>query len=169
MVIWFTGLSGSGKSTIAKALAERLRAAGRRVELLDGDIIRGALPATGFSREARSRHVRTVGFLAERLEAHGVMVLAALISPYAEDRAHVASRCQRFVEVHVATPLAVCESRDVKGLYARARRGELEQFTGIDDPYEAPSDPAIRLATESCSVEAAVEALLALVGEEASA
>lgn len=166
-VIWLTGLSGSGKSTIATALVARLAAAGRPVESLDGDAVREAFPATGFGREDREQHVRRVGFLASRLAAHGVDVVAALISPYAESRAWVRARCERFVEVHVATPLAECERRDVKGLYARARRGEIERFTGIDDPYEAPTRPELTLDTTDLSVADAVERVIAYM--EASA
>jgi adenylylsulfate kinase len=137
-VLWFTGLSGAGKSTIACEVYDRLLGAGVRVEYLDGDIIRGMLPATGYSRRERDEHVRRVGLLASRLEHHGVVVICALISPYEESRAWVRQLCRRFFEIHVATPLDECERRDVKGLYKRARRGEIANFTGIDDLYEEP-------------------------------
>ncbi len=159
-VIWLTGLSGSGKSTIGRALATRLAAISPRVEYLDGDAIRDLLPQTGFSREERNAHVTRVGFLASRLEDHGVTVVCALISPYAEARARVRGLCRRFIEVHVATPIEECERRDVKGLYARARAGALRQFTGVDDPYEAPDAPEVTIDTVTMAVDQAVDAIL---------
>ena len=159
-VIWFTGLSGAGKSTIAGEVCERLQRDGTRVEYLDGDVIRSLLPATGFSRRDRDEHVKRVGFLASRLEHHGVVVVCALISPYAGARAYVRDLCQRFVEIHVATPLEECERRDVKGLYRRARRGEIANFTGIDDAYEPPVDPELRLDTRGMTVDDAVELVM---------
>lgn len=157
-VIWFTGLSGAGKSTISLELFRQLS---RRVpaEHLDGDAVR-LLSPTGFTRAERDAHVKRVGFLASRLEHHGVTVVCALISPYAEARAYVRGLCRRFIEVHVATPLDVCERRDVKGLYARARRGEITHFTGIDDPYEPPDAPEVVIDTTEVSVQAAVARLL---------
>jgi adenylylsulfate kinase len=104
-------------------------------------------PNTGFSREERNAHVKRVGYLASRLEHHGVLVVCALISPYAAARLDVRNMCRRFVEVFVSTPLEECERRDVKGLYARARRGEIAQFTGVSDPYEAPSTPEVTIDT----------------------
>ncbi|MCB9828382.1 MAG: adenylyl-sulfate kinase [Planctomycetes bacterium] len=162
MVIWLTGLSGSGKSTLAEALAARWIAGGRRVEILDGDALRSALPAQGFDRAARSRNVRTAGWLASRLEAHGVDVICALISPYADDRAWVRERCAAFLEVHVATRLEACRARDPKGLYARVDRGEIRGFTGVDDPYEAPTSPDLLLDTESTSLADCVASLEAI-------
>ena len=170
-VIWLTGLSGSGKSTIGRALAARLLAVTPRVEYLDGDTIRDLAPGTGFSREERDAHVTRVGFLASRLAHHGVTVVCALISPYAAARARVRNLCPRFVEVHVATPLDTCEARDAKGLYARARAGELRHFTGIDDPYEPPEAPAVAIDTRDQSVDDAVDAILRVVsgnGHEAA-
>jgi adenylylsulfate kinase len=159
-VIWFTGLSGAGKSTIAREVCERLQSDGVKVEYLDGDVIRSLLPATGFSRRERDEHVKRVGFLASRLEHHGVVVVCALISPYAESRAYVRELCQRFIEIHVATPLEECERRDVKGLYRRARRGEIAHFTGIDDAYEPPVDPELRLDTRGMTVDDAVQLVM---------
>ncbi len=159
-VIWFTGLSGAGKSTVAQQVAQRLSASGERTELLDGDVVRTHFPGTGFDRDAREAHIRRVGFLASRLEAHGVVTVVALISPYAESRAFVRGLCEHFIEVHVATPLAVCEGRDVKGLYARARLGTLTDFTGIDAPYEAPLQPEVSIDTSEMTVEEAADLVL---------
>ncbi|MFV1959326.1 MAG: adenylyl-sulfate kinase [Planctomycetota bacterium] len=163
-MLWLTGLSGSGKSTFADALAPALEKQGLPVERLDGDLVRALFPQTGFTREERNLHVGRMGFLASRLERHGVTVVASFISPYREGREAVRRLCRRFVLVHVATPLQVCEQRDVKGLYARARRGEITHFTGVDDPYEEPADPQIRIDTADTSVEEAVERVLAYLG-----
>lgn len=157
MVIWFTGLSGAGKSTIAREVYERLADAGVPTEYLDGDAIRGVFPGTGFTRTDRDEHVRRVGYLASRLEHHGVTVICALISPYAESRAAVRRLCRQFFEIHVSTPLAECERRDVKGLYERARRGDLRHFTGIDDAYEEPAAPDLRIDTSAISVAHAAD------------
>ncbi|HXE57645.1 MAG TPA: 3'(2'),5'-bisphosphate nucleotidase CysQ [Gemmatimonadales bacterium] len=168
-VLWFTGLSGSGKSTIATRVVERLRARGVPVEYLDGDAIREVFPGTGFSRAERDAHIRRVGYLASRLEAHGVVVVASLVSPYRESRDFVRRLCRRFVEIFVDTPLEECERRDVKGLYARARRGEIRQFTGIDDPYEPPPAPELRIDTTATGVAEAVERVLAAHAAAATA
>jgi bifunctional enzyme CysN/CysC len=167
-VLWFTGLSGAGKSTIAHEVSERLRAAGSRVEYLDGDAIRSVFPNTGFTRHERDEHIKRVGFLASRLEHHGVFVVCALISPYVASRAHVRMLCQRFIEVHVSTPLQECERRDVKGLYARARRGEIPHFTGVDDVYEAPLDPEIRIDTSNLTVEEAADLVMTALGRNSA-
>jgi len=160
-VVWLTGLSGSGKTTLATWAAERLRAHGARVELLDGDALRSVFPTTGFSRAERDAHVRRAGFLASRLEHHGVFVIAALVSPYRDSRAFVRQLCGTFIEVYVSTPLAACEARDVKGLYAKARAGEVEAFTGVSDPYEPPLTPDLAIDTSTMSIEEAGERLLA--------
>ena len=162
-VIWLTGLSGSGKSTLAVRVTEALRRRGWPCEHLDGDTIRGLFPGTGFSQKDRDAHVRRVGYLASRLEANGTFVVVSLISPYAESRDFVRGLCGRFLEIHVATPLRECERRDVKGLYARARRGELTAFTGIDDPYEPPQRPELVLDTTTLSVEDACARVMALI------
>jgi adenylylsulfate kinase len=159
-VLWFTGLSGAGKSTIAREVCERLLAERARVEYLDGDAIRHLFPNTGFSKPERDAHVRRVGFLASRLEHHGVFVVCALISPYVESRAAVRELCRRFIEIHVSTPLEECERRDVKGLYKRARHGEITNFTGIDDVYEPPVSPEVRIDTSDLSVEQAVDVVM---------
>lgn len=160
-VIWFTGLSGSGKSTIAERLVKRLRVRDMAVEHLDGDDVRRVFPDTGFSREAREAHLLRVGYMAGILEKHGVTVVATFVSPYRAARRSVRALCGNFVEVHVATPLDVCEQRDVKGLYARARRGEIEHFTGISDPYEEPEHPEVRIDAGRVSVDAACDAVMA--------
>ncbi len=161
-VIWFTGLSGSGKSTIAVWVAQALEREGHKVERLDGDTIRDIFPATGFTRPERDQHIRRVGYLASRLEKNGVFVVASLVSPYQDSRDFVRGLCDRFLEVYVATPLEECERRDVKGLYAKARRGEIANFTGIDDPYEQPSAPELTVDTSGLSVEQAGRQILEL-------
>ena len=155
-----TGLSGAGKSTIGERTCRELRRLGVAVEFLDGDAIRAVFPHVGFSRTERDAHVRRVAFLASRLAHHGVVVVAALISPYRESRDFARSLCRQFVEVHVATPLDVCEARDVKGLYSRARRGDLQRFTGIDDPYEPPIAPELTIDTHRLSVDDAAGLVL---------
>jgi adenylylsulfate kinase len=160
-VIWLTGLSGAGKSTIGRALVDNIRVRGIPVECLDGDVLRGIFPTTGFSREAREAHVKWTGYSASLLAGHGVTVVCALISPYAAGRAAVRRLCERFVEVYVSTPIEECERRDVKGLYARARRGELLNFTGISDPYERPMTPEVTVDTRSVNVDLAVEMIVA--------
>jgi len=159
-VLWFTGLSGSGKSTISAQVVAELQRRGYEVEHLDGDTVRDIFPQTGFSRPERDAHIRRVGYLASRLEEHGTFVVASLISPYEESRRFVRDLCDNFIEIHVATPLEECERRDPKGLYARARRGELGSFTGVDDPYEAPSNPELTIDTRQMSVEEATAVVL---------
>jgi adenylylsulfate kinase len=154
-VLWFTGLPGSGKSTIAGRVGTELAGRGLPVECLDGDRIRQLLASSGFTRPEREAHVRSVGYLASRLEAHGIFVVASLVSPYAESRDFVRGLCRNFVEVYVSTPLEECERRDPKGLYARARRGEISNFTGIDDPYEPPSRPEVTIDTREVSADRA--------------
>ena len=150
--IWFTGLSGSGKSTTADALLPLLQARGRAVTVLDGDVVRTHLSkGLGFSREDRDTNVRRVGYVAGEVVRHGGLVVAALVSPYratrAEVRALVGEAGGEFVEVFVDTPLAVVEERDVKGWYAKARAGEVKEFTGLDDPYEPPLAAELTLQT----------------------
>jgi adenylylsulfate kinase len=159
-VVWFTGLSGSGKTTLSRELAERLSARGLPVELLDGDSLRELFPSTGFDRASREEHVKRAGLLARYLEKHGVFVIASLISPYESSREFARSLCRSFVEVHLDTPLEECERRDAKGLYRKARSGEIQGFTGIDDPYEAPRNPELRINTADLSVDRAVERIL---------
>lgn len=161
VVVWLTGLSGAGKSTLASWLIDALRARGFRVEGLDGDAVRAIFPQTGFTRVEREEHLRRVGYLAGRLEQNGVFVVASFVSPYEASRQFVRGLCRNFVEVYVSTPLAECERRDTKGLYARARRGELQHFTGIDDPFEAPSHPELTVDTSALSVAEAGGRILA--------
>ena len=154
--IWFTGLSGSGKSTTAKQLTALLEDGQRVVTLLDGDVVRTHFSkGLGFSKADRDTNVRRIGFVASEIVRHGGVVVCAVVSPYRatrdETRAIVGS--DGFVEVFVDTPLQVCEARDTKGLYAKARRGEVTNFTGIDDPYERPKEPEITLDTVSHAVE----------------
>ncbi|MFC9326794.1 adenylyl-sulfate kinase [Kitasatospora sp. NPDC057015] len=161
--VWLTGLPSAGKTTLAFALAERLRSEGHRVEVLDGDEIREFLSkGLGFSREDRHTNVTRIGFVAEKLAANGVKVLAPVIAPYAASRAAVRERHgaqgTEFLEVHVATPVEVCSERDVKGLYAKQAAGEISGLTGVDDPYEAPENPELRLQTQGRAVtESAAE------------
>ena len=163
-VVWLTGLSGAGKTTIGRALGQALTERGDIVELLDGDVLRQMLPGTGFSAAERDRHVRRTGVMASRLAHHGVTVVAALISPTAAARGFVRSICPRFVEVYVSTPLEECERRDPKQLYARARHGEIQEFTGISAPYEPPTNAEVVIDTRTCSVADAVARVLEAVG-----
>ncbi|MGH3778624.1 MAG: adenylyl-sulfate kinase [Pseudonocardiaceae bacterium] len=168
--VWLTGLSGAGKTTIADAVAGQLRAACREVEVLDGDELRRGLSAgLGFSREDRDTHVRRVGFVAELLARHGVVALVPVIAPYAGTRDEVRAQHDAhgtgYLEVHVATPLAECARRDVKGLYARAAAGELTGMTGVDDPYEEPDKPDLRLDTTGTHVTTAARHVMDLLTE----
>jgi sulfate adenylyltransferase len=154
--VWFTGLSGSGKSTTADVLTVLLLEHGRQVTLLDGDVVRTHLSkGLGFSREDRDTNIARIGFVAAEIVRHGGIVLCAAVSPYraTRDECRAMVGPDRFVEVFVDTPINVCEARDTKGLYAKARRGELKGFTGIDDPYEPPADAELRLDTVSFSAE----------------
>jgi adenylylsulfate kinase len=164
--VWFTGLSGAGKSTLAEALATELRADGLAVEVLDGDEVRTHLSAgLGFSRADRDTNVRRIGFVAELLARNGVVAITAAISPYADARDEVRRRHARsgipFLECHVDTSVAECARRDVKGLYARQAAGQLRGLTGVDDPYEAPSAPEVRVRTEGRTVADCVAELRA--------
>jgi adenylylsulfate kinase len=142
--LWLTGLPSAGKTTIAKVLVERLIARGRYVELLDGDEIRKGLSADlGFDRASREAHAGRVAFVAKLLARNGAIPIVALISPYRTSRAKARTEIGRFVEIYVNTPIAVCEERDVKGLYRKARAGEIKEMTGVDDPYEPPERPEI--------------------------
>ncbi|MCS6883053.1 MAG: bifunctional sulfate adenylyltransferase/adenylylsulfate kinase [Oscillochloridaceae bacterium] len=164
--VWFTGLSGAGKSTIAEALLPLLLERGRQITLLDGDVVRMHLSkGLGFSREDRDANILRIGFVAAEVVRHGGVAVCAAVSPYRAARNEVRHMVgsDRFIEVFVDTSLAVCEQRDTKGLYARARRGELRGFTGIDDPYEPPIDPELRLTTEDTSPEDCARRIIALL------
>lgn len=153
LVIWLTGLPASGKSILGDRLFQDLQKRGYAAERLDGDTLRSIFPDTGFNRDERIRHVRRAGEMAAKLEKEGKIVIASLISPYRESRAYVRSICRRFVEVFVRASVEACEKRDPKGLYHKARSGEIKNFTGVDDPYEAPEHPDFIVDTESRSVE----------------
>src|ERR671935_682925 len=143
-VLWLTGLSGAGKSTIAAKLAPGLAERGHRVELLDGDEVRTNLcQGLGFSRADRDTNIARIGYVAGKLAKHGVAVLVAAISPYRQARDLVRAEVDNFVEVHVAAPVSTCAERDVKGLYAKALAGEIKNFTGVSDPYEPPLEPEV--------------------------
>ena len=164
-VLWFTGLSGSGKSTIASRVHRELERRGVDVEYIDGDALREVFPNTGFTRADREEHLRRTGYMACLLAAHGVTVVASFVSPYRDSREFVRRLCPDFFEIYVATPLEECERRDVKGLYARARRGQIQNFTGIDDPYEPPESPELTLDTRTLSVDECTAKVLALFGD----
>jgi adenylylsulfate kinase len=161
--VWFTGLSGAGKTTIARRVAERLREMGGPVELLDGDEIRAVFPDAGFSRAARDAHIQRVGHAAALLEKHGVTAVVSLVSPYRDSRDFVRGLCRRFIEVYVSTPIEECERRDVKGLYERARRGDVPQFTGVSDPYEPPAAAELEIDTRRLSPDEAAERVIEAV------
>ena len=165
--VWLTGLPSAGKTTLATALAGRLE---RPVEVLDGDEVRAFLSrGLGFSREDRDTNVLRIGWVAATLAKHGVVVLASVISPFADTRARVRelheARGADFVEVHVATPVEVCSERDVKGLYARQAAGELSGLTGVDAPYEAPVAPDAVVRTQDQTLAESVEQLLTVLRE----
>ncbi|WP_267880915.1 adenylyl-sulfate kinase [Streptomyces sp. NRRL S-244] len=168
--VWLTGLPSAGKTTIAYALAERLRAEGHRVEVLDGDEIREFLSAgLGFTREDRHTNVQRIGFVAELLASNGVKALVPVIAPFADSREAVRKRHSAegtsYLEVHVATPVEVCSERDVKGLYAKQAAGEISGLTGVDDPYEAPDSPDLRIESHMQTVQESASALHALLTE----
>jgi adenylyl-sulfate kinase len=149
LTLWFTGLSGAGKSTLARMVRERLLAMGRKVELLDGDEVRKNLSqGLGFSKADRDANIQRITFVAKLLSRNGVVAITAAISPYRAVRDNARAEIRNFVEVYVDCPLEICEQRDVKGLYRKARAGEIPQFTGISDPYEPPVNPEIHLHTD---------------------
>jgi adenylylsulfate kinase len=159
--VWLTGLSGAGKSTIAHELERALRATGQSIEYLDGDVVRENLSkGLGFSREDRDTNIRRIGFVAKLLSRNGVGVIVAAISPYRAVRDEVRAEIGNFVEVFVQCPLNVVEERDVKGLYAKARTGEIRAFTGVSDPYEEPLNPEVVVETYRETVSESVEKIL---------
>ena len=165
-IIWFTGLSGSGKTTIAEALAKKLQAKGVAFEHLDGDVLRSTITShLGFSTEDRKRNITIAGYIANLLASHGVIVIATFISPIRSQREELKTKYTNFIEVFVNAPLEVCEKRDVKGLYKKARGGEVAQFTGIDNGYEPPLHPDLELDTNKESVEQCVSKVVDLLGQ----
>jgi adenylylsulfate kinase len=164
--IWFTGLSGAGKTTIANILERELRARGRKVEVLDGDVIRTHLSkGLGFSKEDRDTNIRRIGWVCQVLTRNDVVAIAAAISPYRAIRDEVHEQIGRFVEVFVDVPLEVAIERDVKGLYKKALAGEIGNFTGVSDPYEPPLNPELTLDTEHDSAEEDAARVLTLLEE----
>lgn len=160
--LWFTGLSGAGKSTISTLVEQELRARGLRVELLDGDVVRTNLSkGLGFSKEDRDENVRRIGFVCQLLSRNGVAAIAAFISPYREIREEVRARIGRFVEVYVECPIETLIERDVKGLYKRALAGEIANFTGVSDPYEPPLNPEIVVRTGEQTPKEGVASIMA--------
>ncbi len=160
--MWFTGLSSAGKTTLARSVCAALQARGVRVEMLDGDEIRRTLcHELGFSKEDRDENIRRIAYVAGLLTRQGVIVLVSAISPYREAREGARRHIGRFVEVYVNAPLATCEARDVKGLYKKARSGQLEHMTGVDDPYEAPETPEIESCTDRESLAESTQKVLA--------
>jgi adenylylsulfate kinase len=169
--IWFTGLSGAGKTTISDLVAPALRERNLKVEVLDGDIVRTNLSkGLGFSKEDRDTNIRRIAFVADLLSRNGVGVITAAISPYAEirDEAH-AMMGDRFLEIYVKASVETCAERDVKGLYEKAFKGEIKEFTGVSDPYEPPENPALVLDTENETPEESAQKVVALVEEHVGA
>jgi adenylylsulfate kinase len=159
--VWFTGLPSSGKSTLAEILFDELEARKMKVELLDGDVVRTNLSkGLGYSREDRDTNILRIGWVAERLTYHGVAVIVSAISPYRETRDRVREQVGDFVEVFVSCPLEECIRRDVKGLYEKAIRGEIAEFTGVSDPYEPPANPEVTVETDKLSPDECVQLIL---------
>lgn len=160
-ILWFTGLSGSGKSTLALYLTPILQERGIKVEVLDGDEVRTNLSkGLGFSKEDRDTNIRRIGYVANLLARNGVCAITAAISPYAHVRDEVRGSAENFVEVYVECPLEVLEERDTKGLYRKARAGEIKNFTGISDPYEAPENAEVVVSTQDSSIEESAQVIL---------
>lgn len=156
--LWFTGLSGAGKSTVSEQIYARLKQAGAKVELLDGDAVREHLSkGLGFSKEDRDTNIRRIGFVCELLSRNGIIAIVAAISPYRDVRDEVRSRIENFVEVHVTCPIEVLAERDVKGLYKKALAGEIGSFTGVSDPYEPPLNAEVTVDSSKQSIEESVE------------
>ncbi len=167
-VLWFTGLSGSGKSTVAHAVEERLHQAGCRTFVFDGDNVRhGLCSDLGFSEEDRRENIRRIGEMTKLFVEAGVIAMTAFISPFRADRKRVRERFAEgdFIEVHCDCSLEVCEARDVKGLYAKARAGLIPNYTGISSPYESPENPEIRLKTDTETLEESVEKVMEYLRE----
>lgn len=165
-ILWFTGLSGAGKSTLANAVELELRARGRNVEILDGDVVRTHLSkGLGFSKEDRDTNIRRIGFVCHLLARNGVAAIAAAISPYRSIRNEIRTQHSHFVEVFVKCPVETCAKRDVKGLYAKAFSGEIPQFTGVSDPYEEPLNPEVLVETHLESIEVSTTKIITYLEE----
>jgi adenylylsulfate kinase len=161
LTVWFTGLSSAGKTTISRAVRERLCARGYKVEWLDGDVVRRYLSkGLGYSKEDRDENIRRIGFVAELLTRNGVLVLVSAISPYRAVRQEMRARIGNFLEVHVDAPLEVCRQRDINGVYRRAQTGEIHNVTGLDDPYEPPLEPDVVCHTHRETIEESVAKVL---------
>jgi adenylylsulfate kinase len=164
--IWFTGLSGAGKSTLSEAIEERLKARGRSVEILDGDIVRTHLSkGLGFSREDRDTNIKRIGFVCGLLTRNGVICISAAIAPYSEARQWARQEIGNFVEVYVKCPIEVCRQRDVKGLYKLVDEGKITGFTGVDDPYEEPEHPELVVETSKETIKESVGRIFAKLEE----
>jgi adenylylsulfate kinase len=164
--IWFTGLSGSGKSTLSEIIAQRLQARGRNVEILDGDVVRTHLSkGLGFSKEDRDTNIKRIAFVCSLLTRNGVVCISAAIAPYRDARAWARQEIGNFVEIYVNCPLEVCRQRDVKGLYKLVDEGKMKNFTGVDDPYEAPENPDLVIETAKETIEESVTRILAKLEE----
>jgi adenylyl-sulfate kinase len=165
LTVWFTGLSSSGKTTLSQAVYRQLAATGHRVELLDGDEVRLFLSrGLGFSKQDRDENIRRIGYVAELLTRHNVITLVSAISPYRDARDAVRARIPAFLEVYVNASIEECERRDVKGLYKKARAGEIKAFTGISDPYEPPKAPELECRTDLESVSESVDKVVRAIG-----
>jgi adenylylsulfate kinase len=169
LTVWFTGLSGAGKTTISQYVGRELIDRGYKVEYLDGDVIRQTLTkGLGFSKADRDENIRRIGFVAYLLTRNDVIVLVAVISPYQAIRQEVRSQIGAFVEVYVNAPVAICQQRDVKGMYKQALAGEIANFTGVDDPYEPPLQPEVICHTDRESIEASATKVLESIFERLS-
>ncbi len=167
ITLWFTGLSGAGKTTVALALEKRLKEMGFRVERLDGDLVREHLTRDlGFNKADRDENIRRVSYVAALLTRNDVITLCCFISPYRQTRDEARKLIGSFAEIYVNAPLEVCEERDVKGLYRKARRGGIAEFTGVSDPYEPPEKPELELRTDLISVDECVEQLLGFLSDK---
>ncbi len=164
--LWFTGLSGAGKTTLSKMIAAELCARGMKVEVLDGDVVRENLSkGLGFSKEDRDINIRRIGWVCEVLTRNGVVAIAAAISPYRAIRDELRARIGRFVEIYVECPIDVLADRDVKGLYKKALKGEIKNFTGVDDPYEPPLNPEVTIYSDRETVQESVAQILSRLEE----
>lgn len=164
--LWFTGLSGAGKTTVSRVIADDLRARGMKVEILDGDVIRENLSkGLGFSKEDRDTNIRRIGWVCKVLSRNGVVAIAAAISPYRELRDELRGKIENFVEVYAECPIPVLTERDVKGLYKKALAGELKNFTGVSDPYEAPLNPEVTYHSDKETVQESAQKILSKLEE----